>query len=74
MTDPKTIAAINKTIGQKVKRTMEARGFTRATLSAEIGMTETRLARIIKGSSEMTAPELVIAARKLCVPIQSLTF
>lgn len=74
MTDPNVVAAINRTIGRKLARTMEARGLSRASLAGEIGITETRLARIIKGSSSLTAAELVIAARKLCVPIHALTF
>lgn len=74
MTDPKVVAAINRTIGRKLARTMEARGMIRAHLAGEIGITEARLARILKGSSEISAAELVIAARKLCVPIHALTF
>lgn len=74
MTDPKVAAAINRTIGRKLAKAMEARGYSRAAFAEKIGMTEARLARVLKGSSELTAPELIIAARALCVPVQSISF
>jgi transcriptional regulator with XRE-family HTH domain len=74
MPDDQVVAAINRTIGRKLARIMDARGETRASLAKTIGMSETRLARIIKGSSEMTAAELMIAARALCVTPNHLTF
>lgn len=67
MTDPKILAALNKAIGARLARVMKAREMPRADLAHAMGTTEARLARILKGSSEMTAPELVLAARALCV-------
>lgn len=74
MTDPKLVPMINKNIGKKLGKTIEARGITRADLAQATGITEARLNRVIKGSSELTAAQLVIAAKALGVPIQTLVF
>ncbi len=73
MTTERLEAAINRTIGKRLARAIEARGETRASVASVLGTTETRVARILKGSSAMTAAELVIAARALRVPIHALT-
>lgn len=72
MTGHDITAAVNRAVGKRLLHAMTTRGISRASLAADLGITETRLARIIKGSSEMTVPELIFAARSIGCPPSAL--
>ena len=45
-------------MGKKIAFAMDVRGFEKADLAASLSCTEMRVARILKGSTEITGPEL----------------
>lgn len=70
---PSHAGLIRKSLGSRLKHISEARGITRADLAAALDTTDTRIARVMKGSSDMTVPELVWTAKLLDCSIDYLT-
>ncbi len=70
---PSSAGLIRKALGKRLKHISEARGITRAELAAALDTTDTRVARIMKGSSDVTAHELVWIAKVLDCSIDYLT-
>lgn len=66
-------ALVRKALGKRLKHITEERGITRSELAAILGTTDTRVARIMKGSSEITTAELVWTAKLLECSIDHLT-
>ncbi len=54
-----------KALGKRIKFISEGRGISRADLAQMLDVTETRIARIFKGSSDITAVELIWTAKLL---------
>jgi len=64
---------INKQIGVRLAALMASRSIGRAALAYGIGCTTNKLARFENARSEMTAAELVLAAKTLGVTSSILT-
>lgn len=62
---PERAAILRRAIGARIARVAQAQGASRAEIAAILDTTETRVARILKGSSDMTAAELVWLAKAL---------
>lgn len=73
--DPVQIEAerMRRVIARRIAGLVNLRGDDRAKLAAAVGMTETRIARVMKESSDLSAVELVMVARHLKVPVGALT-
>lgn len=73
--DPVQIEAerMSRVIARRIAGLVNLRGDDRAKLAAAIGTTETRISRVMKGSSDLSAVELVMVARHLKVPVGVLT-
>lgn len=73
--DPVQIEAerMRRVIARRIAGLVNLRGDDRAKLAAAIGTTETRISRVMKESSDLTAVELAMVARHLRVPVGVLT-
>lgn len=65
--------AICRTVGERLSRFMAERSLSRASLAACLATSPARIARFESGKSEMTAVELVLAAKALGVTSAILT-
>lgn len=64
---------MRRVIARRIAGLVNLRGDDRKELAAAIGTTETRVSRVMKESSDLTAVELAMAARHLKVPVGVLT-
>ena len=73
--DPVQLEAerLRRLIAPRLARLALDRGDDRKELAAAIGTTETRVSRVMKESSDLSAVELALAARHLRVPVGVLT-
>lgn len=73
--DPIQIEAdrLRRVIARRIGALVKAGRVDRTALAAATGMTETRLGRVMKESSDLSAVELVMTARHLKVPVGMLT-
>jgi hypothetical protein len=73
--DPVQLEAerLRRIIARRIAGLVNLRGEDRAKLAASIGTTETRISRVMKESSDLSAVELALAARHLKVPVGVLT-
>lgn len=71
MSGPTGIEArqIRQLIARRLSGVANLRRAGRADLAAAMGISEARLARVLKGSSDLQAHELVLAARHLRAPL-----
>ena len=71
MSDPVNIEArrIRHLIARRLSGVVNLRRVGRAELAAAMGVSEARLARVLKGSSDLNAHELVLASRHLRAPL-----
>lgn len=65
--------SIRRVIGRRIAAVMEARGVEREDMAKALGISDLKLARILKGSSEITGVELVTVAERLNAPLDYLT-
>lgn len=73
--DPAQLEAerMRRIIARRIAGLVNLRGDDRKELAAAIGTTETRISRVMKESSDLSAVELALAARHLKVPVGVLT-
>lgn len=64
---------VRRVISRRIAGLVNLRGDDRAALAEAIGTTETRISRVMKESSELSAVELAMVARHLNVPVGVLT-
>ncbi len=68
-----TTALLRRAIGKRIAHLMEHRMITRPEMADAIGVTDMRMARIMKGSSDMTVPQLIWCAKVLNCSLETLT-
>jgi transcriptional regulator with XRE-family HTH domain len=73
--DPVQLEAerLRRVIARRIGSLVNLLRVSRADLADAVGCTETKISRVIKESSELSAVELVLAARFLKVPVGVLT-
>lgn len=64
---------MRRVIARRIAGLVNLRGDDRKELAAAIGTSETRISRVMKESSDLSAVELAMAARHLKVPVGVLT-
>lgn len=64
---------VRRVIARRLAGLVNLRGDDRKELATAIGTTETRISRVMKESSDLSAVELAMAARHLRVPVGVLT-
>lgn len=64
---------LRRVISRRIADLVAAKRTDRAKLAAALGTSETRVSRIMKESSDLSAVELVLAARHMQVPVAVLT-
>lgn len=64
---------LRRVIARRIGNLVAILKVSRVDLAASVGCTETRISRVIKESSELSAVELALAARFLKVPVGVLT-
>lgn len=64
---------LRRVISRRIAGIVNIKGTDRAALAAAVGTSETRISRVMKESSELTAVELALAARHLGVEVGVLT-
>ena len=69
---PEPEKAIRAVIGRRIATRLEWTGGTRDQLAAALGLTEAKLARVLKGGSSLTAEQLVWTARVLGCAVKDL--
>lgn len=73
--DPVQLEAdrLRRVIARRIAGLVNIKGIDRAALAEAVGCTETRISRVMKESSDLSAVELTLAARHLRVPVGVLT-
>lgn len=73
--DPVQLEAerLRRVIARRIAGIINLTGVDRAAIAAAVGTTETRISRVMKESSDLSAVELALAARFLKVPVGVLT-
>lgn len=73
--DPVQLEAdrLRRVIARRLAGLVNLKGIERAALAEAVGCTETRISRVMKESSDLSAVELTLAARHLRVPVGVLT-
>lgn len=69
----RSTVAINAQIGRKIGALLSLKGKDNTWLAEKIGVTQTRIGRIVKGSSAATAAELIQIADALEVTADNLS-
>lgn len=66
-------AVLRKVIADRLSRIMAQMEVSRAQLAAALGATEARVHRIMKGSNDLTAAELIWVAKTIGCSLRDLT-
>lgn len=69
---PERRRMVEITVGKRLGQAMSHAGIKYDALAQSLGITEKRVARLVNGTSTLSAAELIWAAKVLDVPITSL--